>query len=575
MCSRSTTAMTKSSIELKSKLKPAIDFFPLPAARPPQVEALEFFSQMYDQGFRDFVVAAPTGVGKTGIGAATCCWGSQPFPDKQNLHSGGFYLVTQKLLQDQIEKDFTKFKWPAGSIKSSIEYPCSGAQANCMLGQRRKPRCEAVREGRCRQKLAKALFDDSLLGVTNYPYYLTSHIYDKIKPRRVVVCDECHTLERQLMSFVELTINKEVLLKFAPDMRMPNFKGKADFVHWLTSVYAPVLLKKLESLGEAVNEGTITEEALLVAGMGESGLTAIARRFNELQAHLTKVSMVAEQLDDDESNWLFWQEENDGHLDSIAKPLYVDNFAREFFESADVRLYLSAYPGPKRVFCRCLGLNHKEVAWLDIPSAFPKENRLVHLLLVGSMSRSNQESTMPALLRMCEHIMDKHGTEKGLIHCHKYELGETIYRYLYSKGYANRVLFPRKARERIEVLRQHHQSSVPTVMISPSMTEGFSLDDDLARFQIVTKMPFPYLGDRQIKARQEADEDWYAMHTAYGIIQACGRIVRSEEDFGSTYILDSDINRLLDKHPDFFPDWFTEAFVDYSASPRITTQSIK
>ena len=95
------------------------------------------------------------------------------------------------------------------------------------------------------------------------------------------------------------------------------------------------------------------------------------------------------------------------------------------------------------------------------------------------------------------------------------------------------------------------------------MTEGFNLQDDLARFQIIPKIPYPYLGDKQVEAKRDADPEWYAMQTAMTIIQACGRIVRSDDDHGETYILDADFKMLYDRHQDFFPKWFREGFKWY------------
>jgi len=52
-----------------------------------------------------------------------------------------------------------------------------------------------------------------------------------------------------------------------------------------------------------------------------------------------------------------------------------------------------------------------------------------------------------------------------------------------------------------EVIKFHETSPHPTVLISPSMMEGVDLADDMSRFQILCKVPFPYLGDAAIKKR--------------------------------------------------------------------------
>jgi Helicase C-terminal domain len=72
------------------------------------------------------------------------------------------------------------------------------------------------------------------------------------------------------------------------------------------------------------------------------------------------------------------------------------------------------------------------------------------------------------------------------------------------------------------------------------MTEGLDLHDDLSRFQVVVKVPYPNFTDPYIAARKRLDRDWYLWQTAMRLIQATGRSVRSQEDFAETYIVDQD-----------------------------------
>jgi ATP-dependent DNA helicase DinG len=97
------------------------------------------------------------------------------------------------------------------------------------------------------------------------------------------------------------------------------------------------------------------------------------------------------------------------------------------------------------------------------------------------------------------------------------------------------------------------------VILSPSFTEGFDFADDMARWQVIAKMPYPYLGDKQVAAKKEADPEWYAMRTVMTVIQASGRICRNEKDHGVTYITDADFNHLWERYGYMFPNWWKEA----------------
>ena len=91
------------------------------------------------------------------------------------------------------------------------------------------------------------------------------------------------------------------------------------------------------------------------------------------------------------------------------------------------------------------------------------------------------------------------------------------------------------------------------------MTEGVDLADDQARFQIIVKVPYPYLGDPQINARRLTDPAWYEWRTALRIVQAYGRAVRSSEDHATTYILDSMFPMWVSRQQKRLPKWFLEA----------------
>jgi Rad3-related DNA helicase len=99
----------------------------------------------------------------------------------------------------------------------------------------------------------------------------------------------------------------------------------------------------------------------------------------------------------------------------------------------------------------------------------------------------------------------------------------------------------------------------PTVLISPSLHLGLDLKDDLSRFQIITKIPYPNKNDRWIDARRKMDEDWYYWQTALKLIQGYGRSIRSKDDWAKTYVLDSAFRYFVRKNRNILPNWFIKA----------------
>jgi Rad3-related DNA helicase len=93
------------------------------------------------------------------------------------------------------------------------------------------------------------------------------------------------------------------------------------------------------------------------------------------------------------------------------------------------------------------------------------------------------------------------------------------------------------------------------------MTEGLDLKDHLGRFQIITKVPYPYMGDKVVQARMKKNPGWYAYKTLLTLIQAYGRATRSETDSSVTYILDGAFDRLISGSKKVLPKWFVEAII--------------
>ncbi|MGC2574851.1 MAG: helicase C-terminal domain-containing protein, partial [Candidatus Nitrosopolaris sp.] len=86
---------------------------------------------------------------------------------------------------------------------------------------------------------------------------------------------------------------------------------------------------------------------------------------------------------------------------------------------------------------------------------------------------------------------------------------------------------------------------------------GLDLKDELSRFQVITKVPYPSLGDRWINEKRRRNEQWYKWQTALKLVQGYGRSVRSKEDWAATYVLDSAFGYFISRNRGILPEWFT------------------
>ena len=91
---------------------------------------------------------------------------------------------------------------------------------------------------------------------------------------------------------------------------------------------------------------------------------------------------------------------------------------------------------------------------------------------------------------------------------------------------------------RESVLTEFKESLGNRVLISPSMTTGVDLPGDLLRFQIIAKLPIPYLGDPRVAQRRRENKAIENAEISSTLIQMYGRGMRTAQDWAVTYILD-------------------------------------
>ena len=334
-------------------------------------------------------------------------------------------------------------------------------------------------------------------------------------------------------------------------IRVPEYDDMSRFIEWVEKMYVPLIKDRLGVLKSlAQNDPNLRNNE------------KFQRRLTALQNQEMKATLAVSDARANPDDWVYWcdQTEKDGEIANL-KPLRAAPYAPVLFGGAKHRIFMSAYPGDREIFCESMGLDIDNVAWIKLPSGFEPKKRPVVMGMVGSMSKRNLDQTFPAFIRVVDKILTSHKDEKGIIHCNSYKLGEQMCNHFRVSPHGIRLKFAKNADERDAIKKEHEETTMPSVIISPSMTEGFDFKDDLARWQIVAKMPYPYLGDHQVARKKELNPAWYALQTAMTIIQACGRIVRSADDYGVTYILDSDFQILWDRHRKFFPTWFQAAMV--------------
>ena len=160
-------------------------------------------------------------------------------------------------------------------------------------------------------------------------------------------------------------------------------------------------------------------------------------------------------------------------------------------------------------------------------------------------------------------LLEMHPEENGIIHTGNFAIAEWLVELLERWPKATHEFIhhnPSSGDDRNTVINHFIDNPKPSVLISPSITEGLDLVDDLARFAIFCKVPFGYLGDQWIKRRMQMSKEWYQRRALIDIIQGGGRVVRSQKDEGTVYILDESWGFLFSQTVNKIPKWWKEAY---------------
>jgi len=505
--------------------------FPFEEPREGQLEIISKIDSAIEEGYKYIILEAGTGTGKSAIATTLA-----------RMYEPAYILTMTKQLQSQYANEFSyplvkgrgNFLCKSGDLEISCDNGmCQttprSQKFSCDFGVTKTEGDEAhfafedaggfpyyfKSLDKCSYWQQKADAANSDITLMNYDYALLELNYVRHFPKRnFMVLDEAHNIEDKLMRRLEVNLLNQSLekdIKKTIPPQMLNFEDPEEwilFVEILHDAYKEINTKKLPK---------------------NKGDRIVSTRFR-LRELLTNLEEHAE-------NWVV--DPTPGGVSF--KPLKIDLYAQNMlFKHADICLFMSATILDHRLFCKWLGIDYKEAYPLKIKSNFPASSRPVYIKPVGNMSQRSIKFTAPKTLPILKKIMDHHKHEKGLIHTHNYKCQKYIMANLKDPRLMGHTYINREMK-----LQQFEKTDEPMVLVSPSMSEGVDLPYEKCQFQVIYKIPFPYLGDKQVNSRKKHDPKWYAYKTIMTLIQAYGRGMRAEDDFCATYILDRNIKMLF------------------------------
>jgi len=541
-----------------------LDYFP-GKPRPVQKEILGRVESALKSGYKKIIIQSPTGTGKSFLAATIARW-----------QGSSSILTATTELQDQYSKDFVYMK----TVRGKTHFPCLQLDSldSCSKGLCYDPKTEEncaykphkslillERKGTLKETISykphnfsepchyyfqKYAGEIASHTVYNYAEFFSSVFYTKDAPKKgALIFDEAHAIEDKIVDFVSLELIRSEIEKIG--LQMPEIQQ--DLVTWISfandvdNAYA----KAISELKSIIEENS-------------KGNTTMSKNLAELEGKHDRLSYVLKKMKDKKENFVISKAtlDKNGLMYHVSiEPIDVGSYLNDVFSFGDVILFMSATIDDQ-MFCKSIGQSKEECAFIQVKeSPFPVQSRPIHFLNVARLNKNLMESAMPKIISKIDEIMNKHGSEKGIILTTSNKQIDDI---MQGVSISNAQRFYRTGNNltRSELIKLQKDSDTPTVIISPSMYDGVDLKDEMSRFQIIVKAPYLDLSNGRISAKLKLDPQWYTYRSVMKLVQGAGRSIRHENDFAITYILDESATDLIKRASNIIPQWFKESIVE-------------
>lgn len=534
-----------------------------------QIKIVEQILNAYERGFKNVVLQAPTGTGKSIIGRSV----TSAFQD-------AYLLTPTRHLQNQYAETFS-YDDDVAIFKGKSNYRCPKFKedgelfytADVAPCRRRKTQIKTCRSDHvCPYYNAMDEASVAQTAVLNFMSHIVWQMLSNIipdppfLPRSLHVVDEAHKIEDNVRDFLSIKISQDRIRKMYKRFWVSGLNwwksewSKDAIGLFPRDIKDEDVLKYLTHL-RGINELRIKDLISEFQCLNEAGLATKAEWDADVEKSYLPCAEMREKLDQfttdfsiSPDNYGFGTQYNkkNSELALLVKPVNVSGYIQSKLTGAN-NLYMSATLPMTDIWARDLGIENPKI--IDVPSMFPAKNRPVFFTTVGFMKKDTMAELTPKACAMIDRILDKFPNEKGIIHTPSYVFTEELEKVSRHK---ERMLFGQTGNGE-HLFKTHVESPDPTILVSPAMQEGVDLKDELSRVQIVVKAPFASLEDPAVRKKMQLNPKWYDMRTLSTFLQQIGRSIRHEEDYARTYVMDDNLRKFLQRNKRAIPDYILEA----------------
>jgi Rad3-related DNA helicase len=524
-------------------------YFPLKfKPREQQIEVLNMIKSSINNSKKFILLNAPTGSGKSYVAVMFMNW------YLNYINSGAkFDIITNsKILQQQYNDEFNFIC----DLRGQSNYHCNKHNTDCRTGRELDKALKQPHCGDCPYDIAKEIWSNGQASLTNFHLYnsFTFFVPTTMVKRasNVLIVDEAHDFESVFCDFISVKLSSRIFKNYGMEERdieryshkLSNIKTPFSFINFISNDFLPYIMGLKEQFEDMLSEATQAKIRQIYAGFIEY-IDGAGERLGNLIKDYEKNS----------DNWaLDITRSKTLETELTMQPIWGNVYLNEMiWDKYDHVIFMSGSILDKDMFTYINGFDQKLTDYYEVDSTFSVNNRPLYFYKAGKMTYDQRESTFQNQVPVIEKILKKYKDSRGVIHTTNYEIAKWVDESIKDK----RLIFhdSENRENQLNLMKKRKNG----IIVSPSMVSGISLDDELSRFQIILKVPYPNISSNKVKSRQKTNKKWYTWRTIVDIIQAYGRSTRSDTDWSHTYILDSSFGDLLRMNRDMFPKYFIDA----------------
>lgn len=545
--------------------------------RPNQKEAIvnTIFSWLTGNT-TDVILQGPTGSGKSAIGMLVAAVLSEDYGKT------GYIVISDLSLIQQYERDCEKFFDEYAVLKGQQTYICNQNGLTFNNGTCKLSGCKSygdiykkfpVCSEECEYLLERRKAIKSPVVVCTYSFWLIQQ--NMVKPkvdgpvpfdtRDFVICDEAHKLVSIVQSHFSPALSESDTGKFRSVIESTS-EDDISVVDNLSTIRERIKFCErndviLDLLKEYVNALKVVVDAADVVkrDIGEKlekgenlskGDRSLVHNADFVEDHYENFAEYVKIIDKSGIAAMVKNPNGDKILFNCIDESYL--MGKYFHSNCGYKMYMSATIGDPQAYANDISTNG--FVSIDIPSTFDFTQSPIFYVNNYKLSYNDKKYTFPKIVDMIISVINMYAGKRGIVQTGSYEFAKQLLEFV-PDDVRRRMIMYDGSREKDEAISLFKLKE-DGILVGPTLVEGLSFDDDLCRFQIVMKVPYPSLADKFVKAKQVLKPEWYSNTTAISILQGVGRGIRSEKDWCVTFILDGCFTYLMQKSYKMFPKEF-------------------